>query len=65
MKFQDMRTVKKKLRMVAIIRGNDAGEDTQSKCQNNNLVHLPALFFTVLTGRKKPLEHALKVCVLI
>ena len=60
-----LRTVKKKLRMVAIIRGNDAGEDTQSKCQNNNLVHLPALFFTVLIGRKKPLEHALKVCVLI
>lgn len=43
----------------------DAGEDTQSKCQNNNLVHLPALFFYCSDRKKKPLEHALKVCVVI
>ena len=60
-----LRTVKKKLRMVAIIRGNGCWEDTHSKCQNNNLVHLPALFFYCSDRKKKPLEHALKVCVVV
>lgn len=40
----------------------DAGGGTQSKCQNNNLVHLPGLFFCCSNRKNKTKQNTFRMC---